>query len=155
MPYQYMPGYQPMYYQPPMPDQLAQLRGSQFQPMQPQMPQAQPQQAGNPMPSSVDDRIWVQGENAATAYLVAANGFVRLWDSTAPVFYEKRADAQGKPFPIVAYDYKRRGEDFSAPQATPVEYATKQDLDALAARVEALATKKQTTKKSDTKEDAE
>ena len=24
MPYQYMPGYQPMYYQPPMPDQLAQ-----------------------------------------------------------------------------------------------------------------------------------
>lgn len=27
MPYQYMPGYQPMYYQPPMPDQLAQLRG--------------------------------------------------------------------------------------------------------------------------------
>ena len=56
---------------------------------------------------------------------------------------------------LVAYDYKRRGEDFSAPQATPVEYATKQDLDALAARVEALATKKQTTKKSDTKEDAE
>lgn len=148
-------GYQPPYYQPPMQDQLAQLRGSQFQPMQPQMPQTQPQQAGNPMPASVDDRIWVQGENAATAYLVAANGFVRLWDSTAPVFYEKRADAQGKPFPIVAYDYKRRGEDLSAPQATPVEYATKQDLEALAERVEALSAKEKPTRKTAAKEDAE
>ena len=48
----YYPGYQPMYYQPPMPDQLAQLRVSQFQPAQ------QPQQA---QPSIV----WVQNEMEA------------------------------------------------------------------------------------------
>lgn len=60
-------------------------------------------------PAPVDDRIWVQGELAATACPVTANGFVRLWDSTAPVFYHKRADAQGKPFPLEIYDYKRRG----------------------------------------------
>lgn len=36
----YYPGYQPMYYQPPMPDQLTQLRQQQFQPMpQQQAPQ--------------------------------------------------------------------------------------------------------------------
>ena len=45
MPYQYVPGYQPYPYQPPMPDQLAQLRGAQYQPMPQQMPQVQPQQA--------------------------------------------------------------------------------------------------------------
>ena len=57
MPYQYMPGYQPMYYQPPMPDQLAQLRGQQFQPpvQGPQMTSVQSQQNGQSM-------IWVNGE---------------------------------------------------------------------------------------------
>ena len=50
----YYPGYQPMYYQPPMPDQLAQLRGSQFQPAQ------QPQQA--PVSPFI---VWVQNEMEA------------------------------------------------------------------------------------------
>ena len=67
------PGYQPMYYQPPMPDQLSQLRGQQFQPPV-QGPQAQPQ----PQPASTGI-IWVQGEEGAKGYLVAP-GENRLFD---------------------------------------------------------------------------
>lgn len=138
----YYPGYQPMYYQPPMPDQLAQLRVSQFQPAQ------QPQQA---QPSIV----WVQNEMEAANYLVAPNSAVTLWDSNAPVVYLKQADASGKPS-MKTYDLVERTQrSAQAPAAPSIEYATKQDLDALAARVEALTAKKQTTKKTDTKEDAE
>lgn len=81
-----------------------------YQMQQPDMnqyrPQIQPQtMVGAQMSSpNQDERIWVQGEEAAKAYLVIPNGFVRLWDSTRPVFYEKRADASGKPS-IVAYEY--------------------------------------------------
>ena len=84
MPYQYMPGYQP-YYQPPMADQLTQLRQS-YQPMQ------QPQQA--PASPSI---VWVQSEMEAANYLVAPNSAVTLWDSNSPVVYLKQADASGKP----------------------------------------------------------
>lgn len=63
----------------------------------PQMPQV-----------TQDDRIWVSSESAAESFLVAANGFVRLWDSNKPVFYEKRADMNGRPMPLVAYEYKIR-----------------------------------------------
>lgn len=100
MPYQYMPGYQP-YYQPPMADQLAQLRGAQYQPMPQQMPQVQPQQAQ----VSGQSMVWVNGEQEAMGYLV--------------------------------------------------EYATKQDLEALAARVEALSAKEKPARKAAAKEDAE
>ena len=55
-----------------------------------------------------DERIWVQGEGAAQAYLVAPNSFVRLWDSTKPVYYEKRADQTGRPY-METYEYKRLG----------------------------------------------
>lgn len=54
-----------------------------------------------------DERIWVQNETSAEAYLLAPNGFVRLWDSSSPRFYEKRADATGRPLPLDIYEYKR------------------------------------------------
>lgn len=65
--YPYYQPYQPQYYQPPMPDQLAQLRGAQYQPMSQQMPQMQPQQT-QPGGQSM---VWVSGEAEAMAYLVA------------------------------------------------------------------------------------
>ena len=76
---------------------------AQTQQMQ-QAPQAM-QAAQQPQ----DERIWVQGEGAAMAYLVAPGGFARLWDSTQPVFYEKRSDPSGRPLPMDVYDYSRRG----------------------------------------------
>lgn len=82
----------------PVPDQLQQLRGQQMPLMQTQMP------------GTSDDRIFVQGELAAQAYLVAPNSFVRLWDSTSNTFYEKRADASGRPY-MEAYEYKLKTQE--------------------------------------------
>lgn len=126
--YQY-PNYTP-YYAQPVPDQLAQLRQQQM--MQPPV-----QQPPMMQPGPVDDRIWVQGEGAATSYLVAANGFVRLWDSTAPVFYEKRADAAGKPLAMDIYDYKKRGGE---PEAPAQDYENR--LAALEKRMAAMEKKR-------------
>lgn len=128
MPYQYMPGYQP-YYQPPMADQLAQLRGAQYQPMPQQMPQVQPQQAQ----VSGQSMVWVSGEQEAMGYLVAPNSAVALWDSNAPTIYLKQADASGKPS-IKVYDLVERNAPRTAPaapQAAPVEYAAREDLTAV------------------------
>lgn len=58
-----------------------------------------------------DERIWVQSAAAAEAYPVPANGFVRLWHSTQPIYYEKYADGAGRPYPIIAYEYKLLGTD--------------------------------------------
>lgn len=149
MPYQYMPGYQP-YYQPPMADQLAQLRGAQYQPMPQQMPQVQPQQAQ----VSGQSMVWVNSEQEAMGYLVAPNSAVALWDSNAPTIYLKQADASGKPS-IKVYDLVERTSGARTAQAPQgVEFATKADLEALAARVDALAAPKTTAKKN-AKEDAE
>ena len=54
-----------------------------------------------------DERIWVQNETSAEAYLLAPNGFARLWDSSCNRFYEKRADATGRPLPMDVYEYSR------------------------------------------------
>lgn len=62
-----------------------------------------PQQTPAPM---VDERIWVTSQQAAEAYLVAANSFVRLWDSSQPRFYEKSADCTGRPMTMKVYEYK-------------------------------------------------
>lgn len=121
-------GYQP--YSPPVPDQLAQLRYNQG--MQ-QGFQGFGQQQSN------DERIWVQGKNAAEAYLVAANGFVRLWDSNGQVFYEKRADASGRPC-METYEYKRLGAELpktGAESKSSVNDYSK-EIDSLKVRLAAL-----------------
>lgn len=150
MGYPYYNGYQPQFYQPPMPDQLAQLRGAQYQSIPQQIPQVQPQQT-QPGGQSM---VWVSGEAEAMAYLVAPNSAVALWDSNAPTIYLKQADASGKPS-IKVYDLVERTSGSRTAQAPQgVEFATKADLEALTARVDALAAPKTTTKKNE-KEDAE
>lgn len=73
-----------------------------YNPQNFQQPQIQPQQT-----QPVDDRIFVANAAAAEAYLVAPNGFVRLWDSNANRFYEKAADASGRQFPMATFEYKK------------------------------------------------
>lgn len=92
-------------------------------------------------------------------YLVAPNSAVALWDSNSPTIYLKQADASGKPS-IKIYDLVERSNTTrTAPAATQepsIRYATKDDLDALAARVDALSSKETTpVKKKSVKEDAE
>lgn len=145
MAYSYYP-YQPNYFQPPMPDQLAQLRQQQYQPMQ-QMTQQQ-------APSIV----WVQSEMEAANYLVAPNSAVTLWDSNAPVVYLKQADASGKPSMKIYDLVERTQRPTQPPQTQHVEYATKEELKALAARLDALSVKETPTRvttKKTVKEDAE
>lgn len=154
MPYPYYPQYQPGYYPAPVPDQLAQLRQNQFQPMQ-QPQQFQPQQ--NPPAPSI---VWVQSEQEALNFLVTPNSAVTLWDSNFPVVYLKQADASGKPSMKIYDLVERNSRPAQAPVTPPVEYATKDELAALAARLDALtaikeASVKPTTKKTVQKEDAE
>lgn len=127
MAYPYYP-YSPNYFQSPAPDQLTQLR-----------------QNYQPAPSIV----WVQSEMEAMNYLVAPNSAVTLWDSNAPVVYLKQADASGKPS-MKTYDLVERTQK---PAQANVEYATKEELNALAAKIEALAAPK--TAKKTAKEETE
>ena len=143
-------GYQPYQpYQPPMADQLMQLRQNQYQPNMHQVPQQQ-------SPSIV----WVQNEMEAANYLIAPNSAVTLWDSNSPVVYLKQADASGKPSMKIYDLVERNSRPVQTPVAPAVEYATKDELAALAARLDALtaikeAPVKPTTKKTVQKEDAE
>ena len=41
--------------------------------------------------------IWVNGDKEASAYPVAPNNAVALWDSENPTIYLKQADASGRP----------------------------------------------------------
>ena len=135
-------------YQPPMADQLMQLRQNQYQPNMQQAPQQQPS------PSIV----WVQNEMEAANYLVAPNSAVTLWDSNSPVVYLKQADASGKPS-MKIYDLVERTQRPVQPPKTPaIEYAPLSRLEALEARLNELAAVKEApkaTKKTTTKEDAE
>ena len=131
----YIPyGYQPGYYGQAMPDQLAQLRQNAYQ--QPMMGQAAQQTQGTP------SIIWVQGEEAAKAYMVAAGNSVLLMDSENSAFYIKSTDASGMPLPLRVFDYKERTTAAKTPPQTAqqpgVEFVTRAEFDALAARCAAL-----------------
>lgn len=131
----YIPyGYQPGYYGQAMPDQLAQLRQNTYQ--QPMMGQAAQQPQGTP------SIIWVQGEEGAKAYMVAAGNSVLLMDSENSAFYIKSTDASGMPLPLRIFDYKERTTAAKTPPQTAqqpgVEFVTRAEFDALAARCAAL-----------------
>lgn len=131
----YIPyGYQPGYYGQAMPDQLAQLRQNAYQ--QPMMWQAAQQTQGTP------SIIWVQGEEGAKAYMVAAGNSVLLMDSENSAFYIKSTDASGMPLPLRVFDYKERTTAAKTPPQTAqqpgVEFVTRAEFDALAARCAAL-----------------
>lgn len=129
----YSPGYMPGYYQmgqqmpPPMPDQLAQLRQGYQTPAQQQ-------------PTPI---IWVQGEEGAKAYMVAAGNSVLLMDSESSVFYIKSTDASGMPQPLRIFDYTERGKIASQKAETADgRFVTREEFDALRARFDALTAEK-------------
>ncbi len=137
----YYQGYQPNYgYMPPMQDQLAQLRQNQYQP---------PQQANNGI-------NWVQGEEGAKGYLVAAGSSVLLMDSENSAFYIKSTDASGMPLPLRIFDYTERTAQKAAfaPAETPgVEYVTRQEFDALSDKINGILSAFTTDKKSSRKKE--
>ncbi|MCQ2507286.1 MAG: hypothetical protein MJ097_00695 [Dorea sp.] len=98
--------------------------------------------------ASQDDKIFVQGELSAQAYLVAPNSFVRLWDSTQNVFYEKRADQTGRPY-MEVYEYKKRDNLTAQPVSNnshAIDYEDKinalsKEISTLRGKIEALERK--------------
>jgi hypothetical protein len=100
-------GYQYPYYgaQPPMADNLAQLRMNANQMQNAVVQQSMPSQ---PMQQQSSQIIWVSGEAGAKSYLVAPGNTVMLLDAENSVFYLKSADASGMPLPLRIFDYKER-----------------------------------------------
>ncbi len=132
----------PNYFTPgqPMPGQLEQLRMAQ-QPVQMQ-PMQQPAQS-TPQPQS--SLIWVQGEAGAKSYMVANGNSVLLMDSESQTFYLKSADASGMPSMRV-FDYHERAVQKPQPVPAPAqqsaaEYVTRDEFNALAARLDAMTAK--------------
>lgn len=122
------------FYQAPLQDNLAQMRNNQYM----QMPQMQPmqsmQQAQNQQSSN--GIIWVQGEEGAKAYMVAPGNSVLLMDSENSAFYIKSSDNSGMPMPLRIFDYVERNAKQQTQNIKPnVEYVTRQEFDALSARI--------------------
>ena len=119
------------FYQPPLQDNLAQMRKNQYMqmPQMPQMQQTQNQQSSNGI-------IWVQGEEGAKAYMVAPGNSVLLMDSENSAFYIKSTDNSGMPMPLRIFDYVERNAKQQTQNIKPnVEYVTRQEFDALSARI--------------------
>jgi hypothetical protein len=91
-----------------------------------------PIQPGPPMmPQTQNTFVWIQGEEAARNYPVAAGNTVVLIDSDKPVMYMKTVDLSGKPqqmqirYLVTKEDYEKiqNGSSFS-PNAE--DYVTKE-----------------------------
>ena len=134
--------YQYPYYgaQPPMADNLAQLR---MNANQMQNAVAQPSMPSQPMQQQSSQIIWVSGEAGAKSYLVAPGNTVMLLDAENSVFYLKSADASGMPLPLRIFDYKERsvmpqqvaGGSVSAEQFNPDRFVTREEFDELKASI--------------------
>ena len=126
----------------PMPDQLAQWRQSTYPQQQAQQPMQQPVTQPAPQNQQI---IWVQGEEGAKAYMVAAGNSVLLMDSETSTFYIKTTDNSGMPQPLRIFDYtERKAQQKQAVQekAETKDYVTREEFDALAAKFETLTAKK-------------
>ncbi len=105
-------------------DQLSQLRA-----MQTPAPQSQAQ----------NGITWVQGEEGAKAYLVAAGNSVLLMDSEAKTFYVKSTDVSGMPLPLRIFDYTEREAHPKAAGPAPTEdYVTRDEFNILSAKIDRL-----------------
>ena len=149
--YNYNYGYQYPYYgtQPPMPDNLAQLR---MNANQMQNAVTQPSMPPQPMQQQSSQIIWVSGEAGAKSYLVAPGNTVMLLDAENSVFYLKSADASGMPLPLRIFDYKERtttaqqafGGSVEAEQINLDRFVTREEFDELKASIASQPTIKKT-----------
>ena len=153
-------GYQYPYYgaQPPMPDNLAQLR---MNANQMQNAVTQPSMTSQPMQQQSSQIIWVSGEAGAKSYLVAPGNTVMLLDAENSVFYLKSADASGMPLPLRIFDYKERtttdqqafGGVVTGESVNLDNFVTRKEFDELKASIASQPTHKKT--KNNLTEDAD
>lgn len=95
-----------------------------------------------PVPQTTNRWDWVQGANGARSYIVAPNTTVLLLDSENQRFYLKSADASGMPMPLRTFEYAETEQAGTSAAFSPQDanhmYATKEDVAALARRIDAL-----------------
>lgn len=84
-----------------------------------------------PQQEQRSDIIWVQGEEAAKAYQVAAGQKVIIFDSEAACFYVKETDLNGVPKPVMIFDYTEREKT----EDKGPEYVTKEYFDSVIAEL--------------------
>ena len=153
-------GYQYPYYvaQPPMADNLAQLR---MNANQMQNAVTQPSMPSQPMQQQSSQIIWVSGEAGAKSYLVAPGNTVMLLDAENSVFYLKSADASGMPLPLRIFDYKERtttaqqafGGVMTGESVNLDNFVTRKEFDELKASIATQTTPRKS--KNNLTEDAE
>ena len=81
-------------------------------------------------PQNQNGITWVQGEQAAKSYPVAAGQSILLLDSEASTFYIKSTDQSGMPLPLRIFDFTERKEptsDINSNQETM--FITKQEFE--------------------------
>lgn len=78
--------------------------------------------------------IWVQGEEGAKAYMVAAGNSVLLMDSEASAFYIKSTDQSGMPMPLRVFEYAER-QQVTKPAKSGEEYVTRKEFEDFIAKL--------------------
>jgi hypothetical protein len=146
----YAPYARPMgYYNPSIPQEMPNMQNVQNgQQMPVQQPiQQMPMQTITPFMQTqpTNDMLFVLNENEASAYPVAPNNSVVLWDKNNKTFYIKTANAQGIPS-MQIYDFTERvAEDTKTPEKHVCKcgdkYATKEQISALQGKIEGLEAK--------------
>lgn len=117
----YAPYYRPMnYYNPSIPNDMANMTNQQTIQQQQQMPvqqPIQPMQIAQPTPIQSNDMIWVLNETEATSYPVAPNNSVTLWDKNKDTVYIKSVNMQGVPSMRILDYVERPADNFTKTQA--------------------------------------
>lgn len=97
----YAPYYRPMnYYNPSIPNDMANMTNQQTIQQPQQMPVQQPiqtMQMSQPTPMPSNDMIWVLSQVEAESFPVAPNNSVTLWDKNKDTVYIKSVNMHGVP----------------------------------------------------------
>ena len=118
--------------------------------------QYMPQMINNNQTQQNDGITWVQGENSAKSYPVAAGRSVLLMDSESPVMYIKSTDQSGVPLPLRIFDYKERSQSTSNAHEQKTDYISRNEFDAFRNEIRAeLRQSKQTTNNQSVKKQKE
>lgn len=144
----YAPYSRPMvYYNPSIPQQdMNNMQNAQQIPVQQpiqQMPMQTPTHFMQTQPTN--DMLFVLNENEASAYPVAPNNSVVLWDKNNKTFYIKTANAQGIPS-MQIYDFTERTEKAQNEPTTHKctcgdKFVTKEQFEGLKGDFERLTSK--------------
>lgn len=143
----YAPFYRGGYFNPMQTPTMPQMADNQNQFAQPYQQPVQTNPAPMPMQAQQtnDTMLFVLNENEASAYPVAPNNRVVLWDKNNKTFYIKTANAQGIPS-MQIYDFtERASEDTKTPEKHVCncgdKFATKEQINALQGKIEGLETR--------------